>query len=193
MFMRQQISIWALVALASNSAFAAPATSTPSSGQAASAWAAVVVNDDTSADSGLGVSGGVSWVIAPRVGPGAVQLGPAVSASRQSDEWRDGPCDRELREEILELTADARWVVPFDARRRFRGYVRGGPGIYRFGYEYQDDECREYDDSEIDFGLMLGVGAEYAFDGGFSLFGAITGHSSDDDWVALTFGMAFPF
>lgn len=173
-------------------AFAAPAA-TPTPRSAGSAWGALVVNDDTSANEGIGGAAGASWVVLPRVGPGAVSVGPAISASRQSDRWRDGPCNRRLREDILELSADARWVVPFDAKKKVRGFVRTGPGVYRFDYEYQDDNCREYDDSDIDLGWMLGAGAEVALDGGMHFFAAVTGHSSDDDWVALTVGLGFPF
>lgn len=171
----------------------AHAASTKAPPAPASAWVGVVLNDDTSADSGVGVAAGASWTLVPRAGPGAILLGPTLAVSRQSDQWRDGPCNRELQEDIVELTADARFVVPLDPKRRVRAFVRTGPGVYRFRYEYRDDDCREFDDSEIDFGFMLGLGAEVAFEGGLALYGGLTGHSSDDDWIALSLGLAFPF
>lgn len=130
---------------------ASPSAKTSSASAQGSAWGALVLNDDTSANEGIGASAGANWVVVPKAGPGALHLGPALSLSRQSEEWNDGPCDRELEEDILEVSAD--------------GCALGRPVRPQ----------------------------EAVLDGGLHLFGAITGHSSDDDWVALTLGLGFPF
>lgn len=159
--------------------------------QGPTAWGGLVLNNDTWADEGAGLVGGLQWVVVPELGPGALTVGPTVGISSQSDTRRDAPCDRRFKENIVEVTGDVRWVVPVS--KQVRPFVKAGPGLYWFDTEYRDDDCFEQDDSELDLGFMLGFGAEVSISSSVSLYGAVDVHESEDDWIALNLGVSIPF